>query len=322
MKTQVSINIPIWMILGIGVFVFIIMLLRNYNKDKEISKKIQKTSDEENLDNEESSLNWIEKKDLLYWIIIICLGTISIFTFKYKTADEVIDHWGFAGTIVSIILAVLAIIYTYYQSATTVDSTKRLERSAKKVQKATTRVEEVTKELESNNVKKVISELEKNIQSIILEMKNDFKQDLHSKFSKFSGLNLEDNSMDNKLELDGIDWKGYLEKNILNNNLTMEGMVFIYFYYLFINDILFSMDGTKKFLKNMNYLDEELENGSHVILGEARIFRSLNIMNYELGSNDGVKFTWFNESVEEEMKSIFNDESLLEVKSNLDKTFK
>lgn len=322
MKTQISINIPIWILLGLlFVFLFIFILIKINNKDKGISKKMPEVS----LPKDESSLNWIEKKDLLYWLIIICLGTISIFTFKYREASEVIDHWGFAGTIISIILAVLAIIYTYYQSATTVDSTKRLERSTKKVHKATTRVEEATKELESNNVKQIVLELEEKIKFIILEMKNELNKEINSNFSSLSDLifnNTEDTSNDNKLELKGVDWKGYFDKNIIQK-LSMEGLVFIYIYYIYRYNKHFSMDDTKKFMKNMGYLEEELEAGSYIILGEMRTFRSLNIINYVAEGKDSIKITKLDDSVKKELDDIFtsNYQNFSHVKQNLDKTF-
>lgn len=325
MKTQISINIPVWMILGLLVVIFFIyMIIWLSKKDEGISKK----TSEDHLHEENSSINWIEKKDLLYWLIIISLGSISIFSFKYKTADEVIDHWGFAGTIVSIILAVLAIIYTYYQSATTVDSTKRLERSTKKVQKATARVEKATEELENNNVNQVVSQLEEKLHFIILEMRNDFKQDLHSKFSSISELIANEISVvDSNLDLKGINWQEYLQSAIIKK-LTIEGLVFLYLYYLYENEKLYSMDDTIKFLKNMNYAEDDLENGWYLILGEVRTFKFLNIISYEPanGSNENneiARVTKFNDSLERELKGIFesSNQNVLIVKLALDKTF-
>lgn len=321
MKTQVSINIPIWMILVIVVILFIFMLIRIYNRDKGISKKIS----EDHLRKDELSLNWIEKKDLLYWLIIICLGTISIFTFKYREASEVINHWGFAGTIISIILAVLAIIYTYYQSATTLDSTKRLERSAKKVTKATTRVEEVTKELEDNNVRKVVEELEEKLNNILSNMQNDFKAELQFGLSSFSELLSNNESATINFKLSENDWKNYLEKNIINR-LTLEGLAISYIYYLYKNNLLYNIDLTKQFLLNLERFKDEFGVGGYIIQGQIRLFKSLNIIDYGAfeGNKKIVKFTTIDPILQNEMEIIFNEQKgeVSQIIVCLDKTFK
>lgn len=310
MKTQVSINIPIWMILGIGVFVFIIMLLRINNKDNKMSKKIPKKNfDEENLDKEESSLNWIEKKDLLYWIIIICLGTISIFTFKYKTADEVIDHWGFAGTIISIILAVLAIIYTYYQSATTVDSTKRLERSTKKVQKATTRVEEATKDLENNNISNVMNEFEERLAAIIREMQKGIHDNITSNFEplkSFINLQKENISRDKTIQILSVEeWKRYID-NAVVKNLRNEGITLLYACFLYENNLEYTIEGTKKWAKTVTNKEIQIEVFTTVIQAQMMLFASLNVLDFQV-EGEKHNFTYVNETVLECIKEIVKE---------------
>ncbi|NMH72797.1 hypothetical protein HF078_06915 [Bacillus sp. RO2] len=81
--------------------------------------------------------NLIEKKDLAYWILILCLGSISVFTYEYSGDKEAINHWSFAGTIVSIILAVIAIIFTFYQSFSNEVSANKIEKAADKITAAT-----------------------------------------------------------------------------------------------------------------------------------------------------------------------------------------
>ncbi|MBX8942557.1 hypothetical protein [Lysinibacillus sp. K60] len=84
-----------------------------------------------------SLTSWIEVKDLLYWLLIICLGSISLFTYQYRENSEVIDHWGFAGTIVSIILAVVAIGFTLFQTLSSNLSSEKIAESAEKIERAT-----------------------------------------------------------------------------------------------------------------------------------------------------------------------------------------
>ncbi|PEJ52827.1 hypothetical protein [Bacillus wiedmannii] len=88
---------------------------------------------------------WVEKKDLAYWLIIIILFAVSTYTYKYSTNENVIAHWGFAGTIVSIILAIIAIVYTFFDNFTSKSSHQKLEESAD-------RIKDITKKLDSNNL--------------------------------------------------------------------------------------------------------------------------------------------------------------------------
>ncbi|PFY27957.1 hypothetical protein [Bacillus toyonensis] len=88
---------------------------------------------------------WVEKKDLAYWLIIIILFAVSTYTYKYSTNENVIAHWGFAGTIVSIILAIIAIVYTFFDNFTSKSSHQKLEESADKIK-------DITQKLDSNNL--------------------------------------------------------------------------------------------------------------------------------------------------------------------------
>jgi len=140
MSTQVPISISAWwliiipvlLILLIGIIVLIVNHLVNTKQ-----KKIDGENSENKNCDDKTLTGWIEKKDLLYWLLIICLGTISLFTFRYKDATEVISHWGFAGTIVSIILAVVAIGFTLFQTLSSNLSSEKIAESAEKIERAT-----------------------------------------------------------------------------------------------------------------------------------------------------------------------------------------
>ncbi len=136
---------------------------------------------------------WVEKKDLAYWLIIIILFAVSTYTYKYSTNENVIAHWGFAGTIVSIILAIIAIVYTFFDNFTSKSSHQKLEESADKIKN-------ITKKLDSNNLvdssnkieeiglklEAITSKMDKQLESInngINEMQNNTNQNF-SNFNK------------------------------------------------------------------------------------------------------------------------------------------
>lgn len=147
MRTQIPINVPAWwliimpvlMIILIGIIVLVAINIVN-TKQKETEDKDEKDKNKNSKDKnskDKTLTSWIKKKDLLYWLLIMCLGTISLFTFRYKDATEVITHWGFAGTIVSIILAVVAIGFTLFQTLSSNLSSEKIAVSADKIEKAT-----------------------------------------------------------------------------------------------------------------------------------------------------------------------------------------
>lgn len=69
-----------------------------------------------------------------------------IFVISGRLADnvEVVAYIGFAGTIVSILLAVIAIIYSFYQSSTYENATHKLDVSASKIEQITNELSKVS----------------------------------------------------------------------------------------------------------------------------------------------------------------------------------
>jgi hypothetical protein len=49
-------------------------------------------------------------------LIVVCEYVLIVWTQNYGADENVVSHVGFAGTIISIILAVIAILYSYYQT--------------------------------------------------------------------------------------------------------------------------------------------------------------------------------------------------------------
>lgn len=98
----------------------------------------------ENLMGKNTEKKFPEKKDLAYWIIILILFIIGSFTVYYGSIEDVATHIGFAGTIVSILLAFIAIIYSFYQSSTYENVNHKLDTSANKIEEATTKLSNVS----------------------------------------------------------------------------------------------------------------------------------------------------------------------------------
>lgn len=154
----VSIEIEAWRLLLVPFLLmfslFVIGLIMKYSPVKDENEKKTLTS-------------WITKKDILYWSLIVCIVAIGIFTFQYKNDGEVISHWGFAGTIVSIILAVIAIGFTLFQTLTHSLSSEKIEKSAERIEKASTELDSTKLEQASEiitNTSKYIAEFNANVE--------------------------------------------------------------------------------------------------------------------------------------------------------------
>ncbi|MFZ3170664.1 MAG: hypothetical protein WA118_01540 [Carboxydocellales bacterium] len=110
-------------------------------------------------------LGKIDKKDLIYWLII--LGATIIVTLTVKVADNAttVNYFGFAGTITSIILAAIAIVYSIFQSLSSGSSTEKLIESASKIQEVTIKIDNSTNDL--TLVSKSITDLNQKLTSIV-----------------------------------------------------------------------------------------------------------------------------------------------------------
>jgi len=83
------------------------------------------------------------KRDFFYIVGFLIIAIIFIISGRLSGNTNVVDYVGFAGTIVSILLAVIAIIYSFYQSSTYENSTQKLDITANKIEEITNELSEV-----------------------------------------------------------------------------------------------------------------------------------------------------------------------------------
>lgn len=82
-------------------------------------------------------MNKIEKKDLSYWIVILIVNMIWIITVRLGDNADVINYISFGGMILSGVLAIIAIIYTFFVNAINVSANEKLADSAAKIEAVT-----------------------------------------------------------------------------------------------------------------------------------------------------------------------------------------
>ncbi|WP_098743542.1 hypothetical protein [Paenibacillus sp. EZ-K15] len=136
----------------------------------------------------------ISIKDLVYLIVILIGVIITLLTIRLGDNGSVVDYFGFAGTLISIVLAVVALIYAFFQSITYGNANSKLEESAKKIEEVTddlkkvSNIENLTKDLTSS-----VEEVKSNIHQAIAginEMSATFQNNIIEFQSLVSNLDI------------------------------------------------------------------------------------------------------------------------------------
>lgn len=176
-------------------------------------------------------MKWIEKKDLVYWLLIILLIWLLSSDFGIKN-PIVLDNWNFTSTIVSIILAVLAIVYTFAQSSTTFYSTNKLEESAKKIEEVSTKLEETSVDTMFEKIDNHMKALEDKIGNVTQSVDDSMAKHFHENFSTIidslpsSSFETEKSNLDENAFFTKDQWTTYLTR--LNGSIR-EALVYVYF---------------------------------------------------------------------------------------------
>ncbi|MGR5904429.1 hypothetical protein ACT7DI_01225 [Bacillus paranthracis] len=156
------------------IFLFLLLITRNILKEKPT----------EQLKTETGLHDWVQKKDLIYWLVIVMVCAISHYTYKYKDSGELISHWSFGGTIVSIILAIIAIVYTFYDNFTSKSSAQQLENSAGKIRDITEKLDSSHLVNSSNKIEEISVQLE-----IIMKNMDNKMKDISTELTTIRGMN-------------------------------------------------------------------------------------------------------------------------------------
>jgi len=225
MENTVSVEFNAWWLLVVPTMLIItIVILTLIVKIPPLFKKDLK---------KKSLTSWIEVKDLLYWLLMICLGSISLFTYQYRENSEVIDHWGFAGTIISIILAVVAIGFTLFQTLSSNLSSEKIAVSADKIEQATLNLDSKTLSESSRIINEAADLLKSKI--YIIEEKLDTINLAQETFSELAASNFGNKPIKNNNEdLDVLDLDIFIDEVL--PELPYYSQLYIYSYLLFLNE--------------------------------------------------------------------------------------
>ena len=142
-KIEHIIAFVIGLVLG---FLLLQISIFNYSKKDSQEKDLQDKS------------GFIRKKDLYYWIGFLLFIIIASISSKIYLLPQLSDYIGFAGTLTSIVLGVVAIIYSLIQGSESAKGQYEIEKSCEELKKIS---EELNTSFE--NLKNLSNSVKENI---------------------------------------------------------------------------------------------------------------------------------------------------------------
>ncbi len=203
---EVTLNINIYKVIFaviVAIVVSIVIILVYINKN---SKKLICTG--ENNESNEHRKNIITKKDMAYWIIFLIIISIMWGSSHIYEKEDFTQYVSFSGTVTSIVLGVVAIIYSFFQSFDNASSKESLQSVSNNLKKSSEEIKDHTEKVSgfndklielstalektvndigaiSDNVDKAMISLEnrlKNVESKVDEANSTIKRIEHKKF--------------------------------------------------------------------------------------------------------------------------------------------
>lgn len=167
---QITFNLNIYAIIISILFVIIISVIvityyLNRNRVQEIYTKSNNKGQEK---NEKKSI--VTKKDMCYWILfLITLGILWGSSHIYDKVDFT-QYVSFSGTVTSIVLGVVAIIYSFFQSFDNSNSKESLQVVSNNLRKSSDEIKSHTDKVLILDTK--LEELTKSIDRVVDDVKN------------------------------------------------------------------------------------------------------------------------------------------------------
>jgi hypothetical protein len=88
---------------------------------------------------------YFDSKDYNYWLFILVLLIVALSTSQFGNNASILNYVSFAGTITSIILAVIAIIYSFFQNFSNTSLNQKLIESADKIENTISNIDNASK---------------------------------------------------------------------------------------------------------------------------------------------------------------------------------
>ncbi|MFQ3945271.1 hypothetical protein [Leptospira interrogans] len=229
----------------------------------------------------------IQKKDLVYLIIFTSTLNILLFTKDFYQNPKIFEAMGFLSSVVSIILSILAIIYTFFQNFHSSSTIEQINNSSKNLTDISFKINEtmnfVQKASENLNL-----ELENKFSGVKKDIDDVTRKAISDSFKDIIKYNSEDMVVNSK------DYKNIISKlmhfsekfNVKNTLIEIEK---------FSNNAETSIDEIEAVMSNIvvdNALVDTLKLGTGMgfLICFIEILSILDVFNYAKTDN-GLKFT-------------------------------
>jgi|GEM_PF-3115961 len=201
------------------------------------------------MDDKKIKWNYIS----IFIIIDLCLCIVLILTYKLSDNSDVVTNIGFAGTLISIILGTLAIIYSMVQNSSMSNSNAKIVESTDKIEKASYNLE---------NLLNGVTEIQGNITERQKEI-------LQKQISYDKGTNDIIPQKANNKDTPKVELKGLLEHSASH-------IIYI-IYYLYKLEKIDRFDSLIKF-EDYNIKNKYVIIDPSTVMAVCFIFQSLNIL--------------------------------------------
>lgn len=251
----------------------------------------------------------ITKKDMTYVIIILILSMICISTKCFGNNQEVVSYIGFAGTIVSILLGLVAIIYSFFQTYASASVSNDLAKQSENLQKSLEKAEIENEKFraKSEMVLQKVDEFSGNLSNLVSSKFDENKQLLEkiSSSMKTDSEATENQSSDTDYASNIGD---ELVCHIIEYSSNYGAIALLIAYVARKNDLLFNMPDSFKEMRGIDY-----------IYGYFMALSAIGIIDFEYIS-DGLKIAKIHPAVESELaKKIasFESKEIIQAKESI-----
>lgn len=157
------------MYIGIKDIIYILLIL--YILSKSNTRYVSSNSDTK------THSKLITGKDLAYWIVILLCLVVYFSSVQLYQNEDFTKYISFAGTVTSIILGVIAIIYSFFQSYDNSRNKDEIQKVYNDIDESICELKDNVKELEKmseniNKISEVTTELNKVVSKIEKDLSN------------------------------------------------------------------------------------------------------------------------------------------------------
>ncbi|MCW7493026.1 hypothetical protein ND861_11720 [Leptospira sp. 2 VSF19] len=153
----------------------------------------------------------IERKDLVYVTLLMLLLNLILFTKDFYQNPKIFEAIGFLSSVISIVLSILAIIYTFFQNFHSSSAIEEINNSSKNLADISIKINETMKFVQ-NASENLNTELENKFSGVKKDIDDVTRKAISDSFKDIIKYNNEDISINSK------DYKNIIERFIQFNS--------------------------------------------------------------------------------------------------------